>query len=95
MVPFDRGLAKHDLLCRDAHGEFVRRWREKFDLAIDLQGLFRSGLVLGVGMGLVVSPLGNVVQSAIGDEQRSEAGGLPNTSQQLGPRSVRPCWGRS
>ena len=27
---------------------------------------------------------GNVVQSAIGDEQRSEAGGLQNTAQQLG-----------
>ncbi|HWO82852.1 MAG TPA: MFS transporter [Solirubrobacterales bacterium] len=40
--------------------------------------------VLGVGMGLVVSQLGNVVQSAIGDEQRSEAGGLQNTAQQLG-----------
>src|SRR5215213_4787380 len=40
--------------------------------------------VLGVGMGLVVSQLGNVVQSAIGDEQRSEAGGLQTTAQQLG-----------
>jgi MFS family permease len=40
--------------------------------------------VLGVGMGLVVSQLGNVVQSAIGDEERSEAGGLQNTAQQLG-----------
>ena len=40
--------------------------------------------VLGVGMGLVVSQLGNVVQSAVGDEDRSEAGGLQNTAQQLG-----------
>lgn len=45
--------------------------------------LFAMG-VLGVGMGLVVSQLGNVVQSAVGDEQRSEAGGLQNTAQQLG-----------
>jgi EmrB/QacA subfamily drug resistance transporter len=45
--------------------------------------LFAMG-VLGVGMGLVVSQLGNVVQSAIGDKQRSEAGGLQNTAQQLG-----------
>jgi len=45
--------------------------------------LFAMG-VLGVGMGLVVSQLGNVVQSAIGDEQRSEAGGLQYTAQQLG-----------
>jgi EmrB/QacA subfamily drug resistance transporter len=40
--------------------------------------------VLGVGMGLVVSQLGNVVQSSVGDEDRSEAGGLQNTAQQLG-----------
>jgi EmrB/QacA subfamily drug resistance transporter len=45
--------------------------------------LFAMGM-LGVGMGLVVSQLGNVVQSAIGDEQRSEAGGLQYTAQQLG-----------
>src|SRR3954469_6978253 len=40
--------------------------------------------VLGVGMGLVVSQLGNVVQSAVGDRDRSEAGGLQFTAQQLG-----------
>ena len=40
--------------------------------------------VLGVGMGLIASQLGNVVQSAVGDADRSEAGGLQNTAQQLG-----------
>jgi EmrB/QacA subfamily drug resistance transporter len=40
--------------------------------------------VLGIGMGLIVSQLGNVVQSAVGDAERSEAGGLQNTAQQLG-----------
>ena len=40
--------------------------------------------VLGVGMGLIVSQLGNVVQSSVGDRDRSEAGGLQNTAQQLG-----------
>ncbi|HET7445670.1 MAG TPA: MFS transporter [Solirubrobacterales bacterium] len=40
--------------------------------------------VLGVGMGLIVSQLGNVVQSAVGDSDRSEAGGLQYTAQQLG-----------
>jgi EmrB/QacA subfamily drug resistance transporter len=40
--------------------------------------------VLGVGMGLIVSQLGNVVQSAVSDRDRSEAGGLQNTAQQLG-----------
>jgi MFS family permease len=40
--------------------------------------------VLGVGMGLIVSQLGNVVQSAVSDDDRSEAGGLQSTAQQLG-----------
>ena len=40
--------------------------------------------VLGIGMGLVISQLANVVQSSIGDADRSEAGGLQNTAQQLG-----------
>lgn len=40
--------------------------------------------VLGVGMGLLVSQLGNVVQSAVPAEGRSEAGGLQYTAQQLG-----------
>jgi MFS family permease len=40
--------------------------------------------VLGLGMGLIVSQLGNVVQSAVGEADRSEAGGLQYTAQQLG-----------
>src|SRR5215211_3067033 len=40
--------------------------------------------LLGVGMGLIVSQLGNVVQSSVGDPDRSEAGGLQYTAQQLG-----------
>ena len=40
--------------------------------------------ILGVGMGLIASQLGNVVQSAISDRDRSEAGGLQYTAQQLG-----------
>jgi EmrB/QacA subfamily drug resistance transporter len=40
--------------------------------------------VLGLGMGLIVSQLGNVVQSSVEDRDRSEAGGLQNTAQQLG-----------
>jgi len=40
--------------------------------------------VLGIGMGLIVSQLGNVVQSAVSDDDRSEAGGLQSTAQQLG-----------
>ncbi len=40
--------------------------------------------VLGIGMGLIVSQLGNVVQSSVEDSDRSEAGGLQFTAQQLG-----------
>lgn len=40
--------------------------------------------LLGVGMGLLASQLGNVVQSSVGPAERSEAGGLQYTSQQLG-----------
>ncbi len=40
--------------------------------------------VLGVGMGLLVSQLGNVVQSSVEESGRSEAGGLQYTGQQLG-----------
>jgi EmrB/QacA subfamily drug resistance transporter len=40
--------------------------------------------LLGVGMGLLASQLGNVIQSAVGPTDRSEAGGLQYTAQQLG-----------
>jgi EmrB/QacA subfamily drug resistance transporter len=40
--------------------------------------------LLGVGLGLIASQLGNVVQSSVDASGRSEAGGLQYTSQQLG-----------
>jgi len=40
--------------------------------------------VLGVGMGLLASQLGNVVQSSVDESGRSEAGGLQWTAQQFG-----------
>ena len=43
-----------------------------------------SMTALGIGMGLVVSQLGNVVQSSVDASGRSEAGGLQFTGQQLG-----------
>ena len=43
-----------------------------------------SMALLGVGMGLIVSQLGNVVQSSVEESGRSEAGGLQYTGQQLG-----------
>lgn len=40
--------------------------------------------VLGLGMGLLASQLGNIVQSSVGESERSEAGGLQYTAQNLG-----------
>lgn len=40
--------------------------------------------LLGVGMGLIASQLGNVVQSSVDESGRGEAGGLQYTGQQLG-----------
>ncbi|MEU3619325.1 MFS transporter [Streptomyces sp. NPDC006872] len=40
--------------------------------------------LLGVGMGLLASQLGNVVQSSVGEDERSEVGGLQFTAQNLG-----------
>ncbi len=40
--------------------------------------------LLGVGMGLLASQLGNVVQSSVDSSGRAEAGGLQYTGQQLG-----------
>jgi hypothetical protein len=52
----------------------------------DLRGIAFgvSMALLGVGMGLLASQLGNVIQSAVAQEDRSEAGGLQYTAQQLG-----------
>ena len=40
--------------------------------------------LLGVGMGMLASQLGNAVQTSVGDDDRSEAGGLQWTATQLG-----------
>ncbi len=52
----------------------------------NLRGLgFATAMaLLGVGMGLIASQLGNVVQSSVDASGRSEAGGLQYTAQQLG-----------
>ena len=48
-------------------------------------GVFAMSMaLLGIGMGLLASQLGNVVQSSVGAKDRSEAGGLQYTAQQLG-----------
>ena len=47
--------------------------------------MFAIGMaLLGIGMGLMVSQLGNVVQSSVDASGRGEAGGLQYTGQQLG-----------
>ena len=43
-----------------------------------------SMALMGAGMGLMASQLGNVILSSVGPESRSEAGGLQYTAQQLG-----------
>lgn len=40
--------------------------------------------VLGIGVGILASQLGNVIQSSVGDEDRSEVGGLQYTWLNLG-----------
>jgi EmrB/QacA subfamily drug resistance transporter len=47
-------------------------------------GFAVSMAVLGLGMGLLASQLGNVVQSSVDASGRGEAGGLQYTGQQLG-----------
>ncbi len=47
-------------------------------------GFAAAMALLGVGMGLIASQLGNVVQSSVDASGRSEAGGLQYTGQQLG-----------
>ena len=51
---------------------------------LDSSSFAWSMAVLGVGMGLIVSQLGNVVQSSVDASGRAEAGGLQFTGQQLG-----------
>lgn len=49
------------------------------------EGTFALAMaLLGTGMGLIVSQLGNVAQSSVGASQRGEVGGLQYTAQQLG-----------
>ena len=54
------------------------------DPELDSSAFAWSMAVLGVGMGLIASQLGNVVQSSVDASGRGEAGGLQFTGQQLG-----------
>ena len=57
---------------------------DRIDPELHDLGVSISLVVLGVGMGLIASQLGNVVQSSVEPADRGEAGGLQYTSQQLG-----------
>ncbi len=50
---------------------------ERFDFGLSMA-------LLGIGIGILAAVLGNLVQSAVGDRDRSEAGGLANAATQLG-----------
>ena len=54
------------------------------DPRINTTGFAIAMAAIGIGMGLIVSQLGNVAQSSVTDADRSEAGGLQYTAQQLG-----------
>ncbi|MEU8618555.1 MFS transporter [Streptomyces sp. NPDC048623] len=54
------------------------------DPVIDDAQFFGAMALLGLGMGMLASQLGNVVQSSAGEEERSEVGGLQFTAQNLG-----------
>lgn len=54
------------------------------DPVIDDAQFAAAMALLGVGMGLLASQLGNIVQSSAGEEERSEVGGLQFTAQNLG-----------
>lgn len=54
------------------------------DPVIDDTSFAISMAILGSGMGLLASQLGNVTQSSVGGEARSEVGGLQYTAQMLG-----------
>ena len=57
---------------------------ETVDFRLDSTAFAVALTILGVGMGLIASQLGHVVQSSVKPEERSEAGGLQFTAQQLG-----------
>ena len=51
---------------------------------LDDAGFAFGMALLGIGMGAMISQLGNVIQSSVEESGRSEAGGLQFTGQQLG-----------
>jgi len=54
------------------------------DVELNELGFSLSLAVFGVGIGLVVSQLGNVIMSSVDESKTNEAGGLQGTAQNLG-----------
>ena len=54
------------------------------DVTLDGARFWVAMFAIGVGMGLVASQLGNVVQSSVGERDRGTAGGLQYTASQFG-----------
>jgi Na+/melibiose symporter-like transporter len=54
------------------------------DVELNARGFAISLAVFGVGIGLLVSQLGNVIMSSVPESQTNEAGGLQGTAQNLG-----------
>ena len=57
---------------------------------------FGIGLaLLGAGLGLLASQVGNVIMSSVDPKRGGEAGGLQGTRSTSAPRSASPSWDRS
>ena len=100
MLPVSVAMFVTSLAGSRLAARFAARWLVRLGLLVALvsiltligtiepeldSGSFKLSMaLLGVGMGLIASQLGNVVQSAVGAGDRSEAGGLQYTLQQLG-----------
>jgi MFS family permease len=54
------------------------------DVELNDAGFAVALALFGVGAGLLLSQLGNVIMSSVGEEQTNEAGGLQGTAQNLG-----------
>jgi MFS family permease len=54
------------------------------DVELNARGFAISLAVFGVGIGLLVSQLGNVIMSSVDESKTNEAGGLQGTAQNLG-----------
>lgn len=58
--------------------------RNDFSMATEISDLILGSLILGVGVGLVLSQLTNVTMSAATSEQEADASGFHNTGKNLG-----------